>query len=119
MKVRCKACGKVSKVSRGAIQAPCPACGEQLLAGAEHFGAQSPSAQDENTGEGELPRQDRSASHVGCFIMGILLFGVPFVIAAMTEGDEAAYWVAAIAALIALIPLGVWFERQTIGRRQK
>jgi len=38
-------------------------------------------------------------------------------IAAITEGDNAAYWVLAIVALIALIPLSVWFERNTIRRK--
>lgn len=69
--------------------------------------------------KGELPTEAKSTRNVGCLIMGVLLFGVPMFIAAITEGDDAAYWVLAIVALIALIPLGVWFEKNTIKRRQK
>jgi hypothetical protein len=61
--------------------------------------------------------QDKSAQNVGCLIIGALLFGIPFGIAVIVGGDEPVYWILAIAALIVLIPLGVWFEHQTVGRR--
>jgi len=121
MKVRCKACGQVSKIGRGAERALCPACGEQLLASAEHLGTQAPmpSGQGPNTGKGQLPTQHSVTRNVGCLIMGILLLGASVVIAGITGGDEQAAWVFAIVVVIALIPLGVWFERKTIRRRQK
>ena len=121
MKVRCKACGQVSKISRGAKRALCPACGEQLLASAEHLGTQAPipSGQGPNTGKGQLVTHDTVARNVGCLIMGIFLVGVSVIIAGITGGDGADYWVFVIVAVIALIPLGVWFERKTIRRRQK
>jgi hypothetical protein len=121
MKVRCKACGQVSKIGRGAEHALCPACGEQLLAGVEHVGTQAPvpSGQGPNTGKGQLVTHDTAARNVGCLIMGILILGASVVIAGITGGDEQATWVFAIVAVIALIPLGVWFERKTIKRRQK
>ncbi len=104
MKVRCGACGQVSNQS--SEYAKCPGCGEQL------------NAQGLNNGKGQLPTQDASARNVGCLVMGILLFGIPLIIAGITGGGVV-YWVSAIAAIIILIPLGVWFERKTIKRRQK
>ena len=105
MRIRCKNCGQTS--DQNSEYARCPECGEQL------------SIQSMNNGKGQLPTQNASVRNVGCLIIGILLFGVPFTIAIIAGEDGAAYWVYVIAAIILLIPLGVWFERRTVKRRQK
>ena len=120
MKVRCKGCGRVTKTDGSGRPTRCPGCGAELPAPAST--PVSPGAAPNmagRPGKGELPTEDKSTRNVGCLIMGVLLFGVPMFIGAITQGDEAGYWVLAIVALIALIPLGVWFERNTIKRRQR
>ena len=118
MKVRCGGCGKVVNVAVTGESVKCPACGYEQADTTRQISPLSlTTAQLNNTGKGQLPTEDRSARNVGCLIMGALLFGVPVVIGAMTGGDNAAYWVLAIGALIALIPLGVLFEKNTIRRK--
>lgn len=118
MKVRCKGCGEVVKAVAGDMSDRCPECGSSLAATTQPPSSMGrATSQSEGASKGELPTQSKSARNAGCLIMGVLLFGVPMLMAAITEGDNAAYWVLAIGALIALIPLGVWFERNTIRRK--
>jgi len=118
VRVRCRGCGKVVMVGRADASASCPECGCSLAVTMQPLS----SSPDPGSGfaaprKGELPTEDKSARNAGCLIMGVLVLGVPMFIAAMTQDDNATYWVLAIAALIALIPLGVWFERNTIRRK--
>jgi predicted lipid-binding transport protein (Tim44 family) len=118
MKVRCKGCGKVVRAVIGGASSTCPECGSWLAGPTQSLSTPPAStSQLADTTKGELPTEDKAARNAGCLIMGGLLFGVPMLIAAITEGDNAAYWVLAIGVLIALIPLGVWFERNTIRRK--
>ena len=118
MKVRCKGCGKVIKAVTADASDSCPECGCSLAVTTQPLSSvPAPTNQFSTPSKGELPTEDKSTRNAGCLIMGVLLFGVPMLIAAITEGDNAAYWVLAIGALIALIPLGVWFERNTIRRK--
>ena len=119
MKVRCKGCGKVVKVVATSVSDRCPSCGYCQTDSTQRLSPPPiPTSQFGKTSKGELPTEDKSARNVGCLIMGVLLFGVPALIAAITGGgDNAVYWALAIGALIALIPLGVWFERNTIRRK--
>lgn len=118
MNVRCKGCGMVIRAVTAGASSKCPECGYSLADPTQPLSPPSAStSQLANTNKGELPIENKSARNAGCLIMGVLLFGVPMLIAAITEGDNAVYWVLAIVTLIALIPLGVWFERNTIRRK--
>lgn len=118
MKVRCKGCGKVIKIDTVVASDSCPECGYSLSVTTQPLSSvPSPTSNFPTPGKGELPKENKSARNAGCLVMGVLLFGVPMLIAAITSEDNAAYWFLAIGALIALIPLGVWFERNTIRRK--
>lgn len=120
MKVRCKGCGNVIKAVTAGAAMTCPECGCSIHAPAGESASRFvPTAQTPppTPDKGDLPTVDKSARNAGCVIMGILLFGIPLVLAIVTGGDDATYWVLAIIALIVMIPLGVWFERNTIRRK--
>ena len=118
MKIRCERCNKVIRVVTVDVSSKCPECSYLLAGSAQPLSPLAASAsQLTKTSKGELPTVNKSARNAGFLIVGVLLFGVPMLIVAVTEGDNAAYWILAIGALIALIPLGVWFERNTIRRK--
>jgi phage FluMu protein Com len=118
MKVRCKRCGKVIKVVPSRVSDSCPECGCLLAVTTQPLSSiPAPTSQFSTPGKEGAPTENKFMRNVGCLIMGVLLFGVPMLIAAITKGDNTAYWVLTIGGLIALIPLGVWIERKTIGRK--
>ena len=123
MKVRCKKCGNIVKVNLDTSNLFCPECGEQIVnpsISESQYHSENikhASIQPQSGSKGNLPIQDTKERNIGCLIMGILLFGITFLIALITEGDDLTYWVLAIIAFTALIPLGIWFEKNTVKKR--
>jgi len=116
MKIRCQGCGKVIKTSSAGASGTCPECGSQLAATtAPPPPAPTPPGDAGPAAKGKLPTEHRAARNIGCLAIGVLVFGVPVLIAIVTE-DETAYWVLAVCALILLIPVGIWLERHAIRR---
>ena len=109
MKIRCDACGRVVKV-KGELG--CPLCGQSLPAA--FFGPSTAVAPPGAGPWGDLPTQRSAAALVTVILLEVLLFGTFFILASTTEGDTGLYWVLAILAVIALIPVGVWLERRTV-----
>jgi hypothetical protein len=118
MKVRCRHCGCVTRIKGHTRSGDCPVCGHHLSGEFRALPAcsYSPTCQTHSPSKGRLCSEDRAARNVGFLIIGILLFGIPTLLAGITQGDDTTYWALVVAALVALIPLGVWFEKQTIRR---
>ncbi len=118
MKVRCKGCGKVVKTESIISADKCPECGYMLADSTQWLSTPTvPVSQFRNISKGKLPTRNKSMRNVGCLIMVVLLFGIPMLIAGITEGDNDTYYILAIGALIVIVSLGVWFERNTIRRK--
>ncbi|MGC9972154.1 MAG: hypothetical protein ABSE56_16360 [Bryobacteraceae bacterium] len=109
MKIRCDACGKVVKV-KGALG--CPLCGQALPAA--FFGPSAAAAPPGAGPWGDLPSRRGAVALATVILIEGLLFATFFYLAYSTREDSGAYWVGAILAFIALIPVGVWLERRTI-----
>jgi hypothetical protein len=115
VKIRCDACGRVVKVKGGL---GCPLCGQALPAA--FFGLSAAASAPGPGPWGDLPARRSAVALVTVILIEASLFATFFYLAYTTREDTAAYWVLAILAFIALIPLGVWLERRTIrGERRK
>ncbi len=115
MKIRCDACGRVIKV-KGELG--CPLCGQTLPA--VFFGPSGAASAPGPGLWGDLPTRRGAVALVTVILIECLLLGSFLFLASSTSGDSGAYWVGAILAFIALIPVGIWLERRTIrGERGK
>jgi hypothetical protein len=90
----------------------CPLCGQTLPAA--FFGPSGAASAPGPGIWGDLPARRNAVALVTVVLIEVALFVTFFVLASTTEGDTGLYWVLAILAVIALIPVGVWLERRTV-----
>lgn len=115
MRIRCDACGRVVKVKN---ELGCPICGQTLPAA--FFGPSAAVAPPGAGPWGDLPTRRSAVALATVILIEVLLFATFFYLAYSTKEDSGAYWVLAILAMIALIPVGIWLERRAIrGERGK
>jgi hypothetical protein len=109
VKIRCDACGRVAKVKN---QLGCPLCGQPLPAA--YLGATDAGSLSGAGPWGELPTRRSAVALVTVILLEGSLLATFLYLAYATGEDSGIYWVLAILAMIALIPVGIWLERRTI-----
>jgi hypothetical protein len=90
----------------------CPLCGQTLPAA--FFGPSTAVAPPGAGPWGDLPTRRSAVAVVTVILLDVLLSATIFSLAYKTREDSGIYWVLAILAFLALIPLGIWLERRTV-----
>jgi hypothetical protein len=122
MKLRCKSCQQVVKIDPRAAST-CPSCGAGLELPVAERAPGPPLPVPEGlppsgTSKGKMAKRDTGQEALTCGGVMALIYLVIFGIAIAAHGDQATYWVLAIAALIGGIAFAVWVDRRRKRREQ-
>jgi hypothetical protein len=94
----------------------CPLCRQALPAA--FFGPSAAAAPPGAGPWGDLPTRGGAVALATVILIEVALSATFFYLAHTTKEDSGAYWVLAILATTALIPVGIWLERRSIPGRE-